>query len=74
MRNQSVFEQPIAIDPNDRFIKVTRINTQGFVEFEFAIGAPELCVELMLRPAAFEEFCLAQKASRLDAYGSFVRH
>ena len=74
MRNQSVFEQPIAIDPNDRFIKVTRINTQGFVEFEFAIGASELCVELMLRPAAFEEFCLAQKASRLDAYGSSVRH
>ncbi len=74
MRDQLVVEQPIGIDPNDRFVKVTQINLQGFVEFEFAIGTPELCVELMLSPAAFEEFCLVQKASRLDASGRFVRH
>lgn len=74
MRNQSVVEQPIALDPSDRFVKVSRINPQGFVEFEFAIGTPELCVELMLPPTAFEEFCLAHKVSRLDAFGSFVRH
>ncbi|WP_031404589.1 phenol hydroxylase subunit [Thiomonas sp. FB-Cd] len=61
-------------NPQHRFVKVTGINAQGFVEFEFAVGSPELCVELMLPPAAFEEFCLTQKAVRLDALGLMTRH
>ncbi|RQH06980.1 phenol hydroxylase subunit [Paraburkholderia dinghuensis] len=52
-------------DPGRRFVKVTGINDRGFVEFEFSVGQPELCVELMLPLAAFEEFCLAQNVSRL---------
>ena len=39
-----------------RFVRITA--TRGdFVEFDFAIGWPELCVELVLPRAAFEEFC-----------------
>jgi phenol hydroxylase P0 protein len=60
--------KPTADDPFDparTFVKVTGINARGFVEFEFAVGQPELCVELMLPVAAFEEFCLAQNVSRL---------
>ena len=52
-------------DPGRRFVKVTGINARGFVEFEFSVGQPELCVELMLPLAAFEEFCVAQNVSRL---------
>jgi len=53
-------------DPGRRFVKVTGLNDRGFVEFEFSVGQPELCVELMLPLAAFEEFCVAQNVSRLD--------
>lgn len=52
-------------DPGRKFVKVTGINTRGFVEFEFSVGQPELCVELMLPVAAFEEFCRVQNVSRL---------
>jgi phenol/toluene 2-monooxygenase (NADH) P0/A0 len=52
-------------DPGRKFVKVTGINTRGFVEFEFSVGQPELCVELMLPVAAFEEFCRVQNVSQL---------
>lgn len=52
-------------DPARRFVKVTGVNARGFVEFEFAVGQPDLSVELMLPLAAFEEFCVAQNVSRL---------
>ena len=29
----------------------------GFVEFEFAIGEPELAVDLIMPAAAYREFC-----------------
>jgi phenol hydroxylase P0 protein len=55
-----------AFDPGRRYVRVTGINSRGFVEFEFAVGAPELFVELMLPPAMFESFCATQNAQRLD--------
>ncbi len=58
---------PGDFDPRRRFVRVTRVSSRGFVEFEFSIGSPELCVELMLPPVAFEEFCAAQAVQRLDA-------
>jgi phenol hydroxylase P0 protein len=58
-----------AFDPTRRFVRVTGINRRGFVEFEFAVGIPDLCVELMLPRAAFEEFCVAQNVVRLTAEG-----
>lgn len=58
-----------AFDPTCKFVRVTGINRRGFVEFEFSIGIPELCVELMLPRAAFEEFCIAQNVVRLAAEG-----
>lgn len=57
-------------DPSRRFVRFCRINPQGFVEFEFAIGAPELSVELMLRPEDFEVFCRTHRVERLDHPGS----
>ncbi|MEM5327725.1 phenol hydroxylase subunit [Paraburkholderia sp. JHI2823] len=58
-----------SIDTTRKFVRVTGINPRGFVEFEFAVGIPELCVELMLPRDAFEEFCIAQNAVRLAAEG-----
>jgi phenol/toluene 2-monooxygenase (NADH) P0/A0 len=62
MHKQTADDQ---FDPGRKFVKVTGVNTRGFVEFEFSVGQPELCVELMLPVAAFEEFCRVQNVSRL---------
>lgn len=58
-----------------RFVRVRGIRN-GFVEFDFAIGSPELYIELILNKAAFEEFCETNKvqqlsdedAAQIDAY------
>ena len=47
-------QQADEFDPRRRFVRVTGVSSRGFVEFEFSIGSPELCVELLLPPAAFE--------------------
>ncbi len=74
MENQTTIEALEHFDPWIKYVKVTGVNLQGFVEFEFAVGTPELYVELMLRPEAFEEFCQAQAAVRIDTFGSTLRN
>lgn len=49
-----------------RFVRV-RETHDGFVEFDFAIGDPQLYVELILTEAAFKEFCAANAVEHLDA-------
>lgn len=56
----------IACDVSRRFVRVLQIRGNGLVEFEFAIGWPELAVELMLPRPAFEAFCRANQVQRLD--------
>lgn len=52
-------------DVSRRFVRVLQRRSNGFVEFEFSIGWPELSVELMLPERDFEEFCATQKAQQL---------
>lgn len=56
----------VSFDPTRRYVRVCEQRPDGFVEFEFAIGDPALCVELMLPEAAFHEFCLANAVIVLD--------
>ncbi|MFG6177724.1 phenol hydroxylase subunit [Halomonas sp. THAF12] len=42
--------------PLKRYVRVRERN-EKFVEFDFAIESPELFVELILPPQAFETFC-----------------
>jgi len=44
-------------DPNRKFVRVIENRPDGLVGFEFAVGEPELFVELMMPGAAFDEFC-----------------
>lgn len=53
-------------DAGRRYVRICHRRPDGFVEFEFAIGDPELAVELMLPEAAFHEFCLANEVIVLD--------
>lgn len=53
-------------DAARKYVRVCRQRPDGFIEFEFAIGDPELCVELMLPANAFHEFCLANDVILLE--------
>lgn len=56
-----------AVDTTQRFVRVIEERPDGLVAFEFAIGWPELAVELLLPAPAFAAFCAANKVQRLDA-------
>jgi phenol hydroxylase P0 protein len=53
-------------DPRRKFVRVVELRADGFVEFDFAIGEPELFVELIMPAAAFDEFCASNKVSFVD--------
>lgn len=55
-----------SVDTSRRYVRVLQTLPSGLVSFEFAIGWPELAVELMLPPQAFEEFCRVNQVTRLD--------
>lgn len=47
-------------DLTQRSVNVLRRRENGFVEFEFSVGWPELVVELMMTQPDFEQFCNRQ--------------
>jgi phenol hydroxylase P0 protein len=42
---------------NLKFVRIIETHTNGLVEFEFAVGEPELFVELLMAQTPFDEFC-----------------
>ena len=52
-------------DPSLCFVRLRKVRGDGFVEFDFAIGEPELSVELVLPVAAFHEFCRANHVTQI---------
>jgi len=63
---------PIALelphaDVSKRSVRILRTRDNGFIEFEFSVGWPELMVELMLREPEFNDFCQQQRAEILAA-------
>jgi phenol/toluene 2-monooxygenase (NADH) P0/A0 len=53
-------------DTTRKFVRVIEIRDNGMVAFEFAIGEPELYVELLLPAPAFREFCATNAVTMLD--------
>lgn len=53
-------------DPTKKFVRVTKLRENGFVEFEFAVGEEEIYVEMILPAQAFDDFCLHNKVTFLD--------
>jgi phenol hydroxylase P0 protein len=66
MGQQEMTQPASGFDATRRYVRVCERRPDGFIEFEFAIGDPALCVELMLPEAAFHEFCLANEVIVLD--------
>jgi phenol hydroxylase P0 protein len=48
-------------DPAVRYVRIVNQRADGMVEFEFAVGEPELFVEMVMPRAEFEQFCRDQK-------------
>ena len=57
---------PTTFDAQRRYVRSRNVRADGFVEFEFAIGDPDLSVELILPQAAFMDFCAAQQVIWVD--------
>lgn len=50
-----------------KFVRVMRTLPNGLIEFEFAIGDPDIAAELVMPKAAFDEFCAANQVELLTA-------
>ncbi|MEQ9545684.1 MAG: phenol hydroxylase subunit [Marinobacter sp.] len=59
--------QAKSFDEMPRYIRVRSGPEDRFVEFDFAIGYPELFVELVLPRHAFEIFCRHNKVIHMDS-------
>lgn len=44
-------------DPRTRYVRFHRLAENGFVEFSFGVGSPELMAELIMPLPAYREFC-----------------
>jgi phenol hydroxylase P0 protein len=62
--------EPVPMDTSRRFVRQRGERANGFIEFDFAIGEPEVFVELILGRAAFTEFCLTNKVEMLPPVSS----
>lgn len=47
-------------DIQSRFIRIVAEHGNGLVEFEFAVGEPQLFVEMVMQRAEFDDFCRMQ--------------
>lgn len=56
------------IDVALRYVRIVRTRANGLVEFEFAIGAPDVCIDMCLPREDFEAFCRTQQAVMLDPH------
>lgn len=62
---QTIPNRP-ACDVTRQFVRIKECRADGLVCFEFAIGWPELFVDLMLPRSAFDDFCVRQKVQLLS--------
>ena len=56
-----------AFDQMPRYVRVRSQPGDAFVEFDFAIGYPDLFVELVLPRQAFQQFCENNHVQHMDA-------
>ena len=63
-------DEPAGTQPFDltkRYVRLRQVRADGFIEFEFAIGDPQLCVDLILPAEAYREFCRNNQAVLITA-------
>ncbi|WP_397448783.1 phenol hydroxylase subunit [Pseudomonas sp. NA-150] len=60
-------QTPTPFDRIPRYVRVRSPEQATFVEFDFAIGTPDLYVELVLPRQAFQQFCDVNNVQHMDA-------
>ncbi|TXT37491.1 MAG: lapK [Comamonadaceae bacterium] len=63
--SSSLLDQAPVLDTSRRFVRLRGERGNGFIEFDFAIGEPEVFVELILGRDAFAEFCTTNQVEML---------
>jgi phenol hydroxylase P0 protein len=64
--NAPVIPEEHICDVAAKFVRIKQVRADGLVCFEFAIGWPELFVDLMLPRTAFDDFCVRQRVQLLS--------
>lgn len=54
-----------AFDVNRRYVRFRELRDDGYVDFTFSIGDPELGVDLSMPLGMYKEFCRMQKVTYL---------
>ncbi len=54
-------------DITRKFVRVMRTLPNGLIEFEFAIGDPDVAAELVMPRAAFDDFCASNQVEVLSS-------
>ncbi len=57
-------------DVTRKFVRVLGTLPNGLIEFEFAVGEPDMTVELVMPQAAFNEFCSNNRVEFMDKANS----
>ena len=60
------------LDTSRKFVRIIERREDGFVEFEFAIGEPELYAEMLLPADAYEAFCQANEVIHLESRDAYA--
>lgn len=60
--------------PQRKFVRVTGCRGKDLIEFDFAIGSPDLFVELILPEAALAEFCRNNEVELLTSGDDAPEH
>jgi len=55
--NPTTFTESPAWNPSDKWVRIVNERASGMVEFEFAVGEPQLFVEMVMPRPQFDEFC-----------------
>jgi len=57
--------RPLSTDDTPRYVRVNERDKKGWVHFDFAMGSPDLFVELVLPEEAFLQFCETNKVTHM---------
>ncbi|PHR84439.1 MAG: phenol hydroxylase [Colwellia sp.] len=57
----------LGLDITRRFVRITKERKNDFIEFDYAIGEPEIFLELVLPREAFLDFCVVNKVELLPS-------
>lgn len=55
-----ILDAPPKVDPDYKAVRVTEMRDDGFVEFDFIVGDPDIFAEMLLTEEDFVTFCQEQ--------------